>query len=55
MKQEVNMKTGRKMQDITRRIIEVDPKFQGVIESSPLCDIGSKKIKIHISRPWFNQ
>ena len=39
------MKTGRKMQDITRRIIEVDPKFQGVIESSPLCDIGSKKIK----------
>jgi DNA-3-methyladenine glycosylase II len=45
MKQEVNMKTGRKMQDITRRIIEVDPKFQGVIESSPLCDIGSKKTK----------
>ena len=39
------MKTGRKMQDITKRIIEVDPKFQGVIESSPLCDIGSKKIK----------
>jgi len=45
MNLEVNLKSTRKMQAIARKIIEVDPKFQKVIDNSPLCDIGSKKIK----------
>jgi len=45
MNLEVNLISTRKMQAIARKIIEVDPKFQKVIDNSPLCDIGSKKIK----------
>lgn len=45
MNLEVNLKSTRKMQAIARKIIEVDPKFQKVIDNSPLCDIGSKKIE----------
>ena len=45
MNLEVNLISTRKMQAIARKIIEVDPKFQKVIDNSPLCDIGSKRIK----------
>ena len=36
--------TARKMRQITNKIIEVDPKFAGVIEKSELCDLGRTKV-----------
>ena len=44
MKSGVNLMTARKMRQITNKIIEVDPKFAGVIEKSELCDLGSTKV-----------
>ncbi len=44
MKSGVNLMTARKMRQITNKIIEVDPKFAGVIEKSELCDLGRTKV-----------
>ena len=45
MKLGINPITTNKMRLITNKIIQVDPKFKGVIENSHLCDIGMNRVK----------
>jgi DNA-3-methyladenine glycosylase II len=45
MKLGINPITTNKMRLITNKIIQVDPKFKGVIENSHLCDIGMHRVK----------
>lgn len=39
------MITAAKMRKIVQQIAELDPKFQPIIEKSPLCDLGSREPK----------
>ncbi len=45
MKLGINPITANKMRVITNKIIQIDPKFKGVIENSQLCDLGMYRVK----------
>jgi DNA-3-methyladenine glycosylase II len=45
MKLGINPITANKMRLITNKIIQVDPKFKGIIGNSHLCDIGMHRVK----------